>query len=89
MQSPVDVGKVRTFNIGTGRGYSVREVLRSVERITGLKIEFQFKGRRAGDASELVVGDPDKVFDELGWKAKFIDIDEIVQHAWSWYLAET
>ncbi|MBK18294.1 MAG: UDP-glucose 4-epimerase GalE [Rhodospirillaceae bacterium] len=87
MQSPVEQGKVRTFNIGVGRGFSVKEVIDSVERVTGSKIDVQVEGRRAGDASELVAGDIENAKDELGWRAKFVEIDEIVGHGWDWYCA--
>ncbi len=88
MKSPVDAGHVRTFNIGVGRGYSVREVLESVERITETKIDLQLKDQRAGDASELVAGDIDEVVNMLGWHAEFTEIDDIVFHAWRWYCAD-
>ncbi|MGB0577121.1 MAG: UDP-glucose 4-epimerase GalE [Alphaproteobacteria bacterium] len=88
LNSPVEVGCVRTFNIGVGRGFSVREVLESVERIIGSKIDLKFADRRAGDASELIVGDIDEAASELGWKANYTNIDAIVRHGWDWYLAE-
>jgi UDP-glucose-4-epimerase GalE len=88
LKSPVDVGSVRTFNIGVGRGYSVREVLDSVERATGSKIKIKLESRRAGDASELIAGDIDEAAFTLDWKAKFTDIDDIVRHGWDWYCAD-
>jgi UDP-glucose 4-epimerase len=88
MESPVEVGQVRTFNIGVGRGYSVREVLASVEQITGSKIDLRIENRRAGDASELIAGDIKKAETTLDWKAKYTEIDDIVRHGWDWYCAE-
>ena len=87
MESPVEVGQVRTFNIGVGRGYSVREVLASVEQITGSKIDLRIENRRAGDASELIAGDIKKAETTLDWKAKYTEIDDIVRHGWDWYCA--
>ena len=88
MKLSVEIGEVRTFNIGVGRGYSVREVLDSVERITGSKIDLRLEDRRAGDASELIAGDIEAAATVLDWKAKFTDIDDIVRHGWDWYCAE-
>ena len=88
MKSPVKAGSVRRYNIGVGRGFSVKDILESVERVTGSRIEVHQKGRRAGDASELIAGDVEKATEELGWKAEFTDIDEIVRHGWNWYCVE-
>jgi UDP-glucose-4-epimerase GalE len=85
IKSPVELGRVRKFNIGLGRGNSVMEVLDSVERITGSKIDVQVKGRRSGDVTELVIGDSKEVANALGWKAEFTEIDDIVRHVWNWY----
>ena len=88
MKSPVEIGNVRTFNIGVGRGFSVREVVDSVERVTGSKIDLRVENRRAGDASELIAGDIEEAATALDWSAKFTDIDDIVRHGWDWYCAE-
>ena len=85
INSPVELGRVRKFNIGLGRGNSVLEVLDSVERITGSKVDVQVKGRRSGDVAKLVKGDPKEIGNVLGWKAEFTEIDDIVRHVWNWY----
>jgi UDP-glucose 4-epimerase len=77
-------GKFRAFNLGTGRGYSVREVIRTVEQVTGLRVPVKEGPRRAGDPAELVAA-PAKAARELGWKAKYTDLDGIVRTAWEWH----
>jgi UDP-glucose 4-epimerase len=73
----------RRYNVGIGRGYSVREVLASVRRATGAKIPERVAPRRAGDAPVLVAA-PDLIRRELGWQPRFTEIDEIVATAWKW-----
>ena len=63
------------------------EVLNSVERVTGSKINLQVKGRRGGDVAKLVSGDSKELTNALGWKAQFTEIDDIVRHVWNWYCA--
>ena len=69
-------------NVGTGRGYSVLEVVSAFEQATGLKIAFQVVGRRAGDAP-AVYADPTRAERELGWKAER-GLEEICRDAWNW-----
>jgi len=73
------------FNLGTGNGYSVLEVIRSFERSTEKKLNYQIVGRRPGDV-EQVWADTTFANDELGWKAKK-GIDEMTLSAWNWELA--
>jgi UDP-glucose 4-epimerase len=79
------VGQSAFYNLGTGGGTSVREVIASVERITGKKIAVVEKPRRPGDPPKLIAGS-DKVKRELGWKPKFENIDEIIKSAWAWHV---
>jgi UDP-arabinose 4-epimerase len=69
------------FNLGTGRGYSVREVLDAVGRIAGRKVPTQLAPRRAGDPAELVAN-PARARAELGFAPKRSDLDTIVSTAW-------
>jgi UDP-arabinose 4-epimerase len=69
-------------NVGTGRGYSVREVITAVEKISGKKVPHKVVPRRAGDPPELVAN-PAKAQAVLGWKATRA-LDEIVTTAWNW-----
>ena len=74
-------GPSAKFNAGTGKGNSVKEVMRAVEDIVGRKIPFTVGPRRAGDPAELVA-DSTKLQTTLGWKPKYTDIRDIVRTAW-------
>ena len=83
----MDGGASGAFNLGTGRGHSVREVIASVERISGLKVPVREKGRRPGDPPELIA-DPSRTADILGWRPYYQDLDRIVETAWRWHSRE-
>lgn len=70
------------FNLGTGTGYSVLEVIKSFEKMSGVKLNYEIVGRRAGDI-EKVWADPTYSNDELGWKAER-SLDEMTLSAWRW-----
>jgi len=76
-------GDARFYNLGIGRGYSVNEVIRSAGRVTGRKVPVQYGPRRPGDPAQLFA-DPSKIRQELGWSARYTEIDEIVATAWRW-----
>jgi len=69
------------YNVGTGSGHSVLEVLRAVEEVTGQKAPFVMGARRAGDAAVLVA-DSSRLTRTFGWKPRFTDLREIVSSAW-------
>ncbi len=71
-------------NLGTGRGHSVREVIRSVEQVSGRPLPTRAVGRRAGDPPVLVA-DPRKACEVLGWQPRYADLDTIVRHAYRWH----
>lgn len=71
------------FNLGTGRGYSVREVIAAVEQITNRPVAKQETARREGDPVRLIAA-AQKANKELGWKPIHSDIKNIVQTAWHW-----
>ena len=73
-----------SFNLGTGKGLSVKQVLKSIENITGLEIEIETHPRRLGDPP-ILIASPLKARNQLGWIPKFSAIDIIVQDAWNWY----
>jgi UDP-glucose 4-epimerase len=77
-------GKGLLYNLGTGRGYSVREVIRAVEQVTGRTVPVKEGSRRPGDPPVLVASS-DKVRKELGWKPGYTDLTEIVATAWNWH----
>jgi UDP-glucose 4-epimerase len=68
-------------NLGTGKGFSVFEVIASVERVTGLKVAVKTGERREGDPPILVSGGRFAV-DVLGWEPKRAELDRIVEDAW-------
>ena len=73
------------FNLGTGHGYSVMQVIQSFEKVTGLKLDYHICPRREGDIVE-VWADTKYANEEFGWKATR-DIDEMMSSAWKWELA--
>lgn len=76
--------KVEVFNIGTGRGLSVLELIHAFEKATGVKLNYQIVGRRAGDIVK-VWADPSYANKELGWKAE-TPIEDTLRSAWNWQL---
>ncbi len=71
------------FNLGNGRGFSVREVIASVRRVTGHPIPAEIRPRRPGDPAVLVASSA-KAIHDLGWQPRYTDLDEIVRTAWIW-----
>ena len=82
LDSPHD-GSMEAYNIGLGHGYSVREVIRTVEDVTGKKVPVRISGRRPGDPAVLCAS-PEKLKAELGWKPQFTELHRIVRTAWEW-----
>lgn len=79
----VKPGRAEAFNVGIGAGYSVRQILDSVRRVSGRDFAVVESGRRPGDAIALY-NDPTRIRRELGWQAAITDIDETVATAWNW-----
>lgn len=73
---------VYTYNLGTGIGYSVLDVLHAFEKACGKKLPYVIKERRPGDIAACYA-DPKKAYDELGWKAQF-GIEEMCSSLWNW-----
>jgi UDP-glucose 4-epimerase len=69
------------YNLGNGNGFSVREVIEAVERVTKKKIEVIEGDRRAGDPARLIA-DSSKARSELGWEPKYSSLDAMISHAW-------
>ncbi len=84
----LDGGESAALNLGTGRGYSVREVVRMVEKVGGRPVPVRETGRRPGDPPVLVA-DPAKAGRVLGWRPRYADLETIVATAWRWYAART
>jgi len=72
------------FNLGSSRGFSVREIIEAARRVTGHEIPEQVVARRAGDPSTLIAGS-DKAKTLLGWTPRRTEIDTIIQDAWRWH----
>lgn len=81
----LESGATGALNLGTGCGFSVREVVESARRVTGHPIPAEITPRRGGDPDKLVakVGRAKEV---LGWEAAYTDIDAIVESAWKWHV---
>ncbi|MBL9176676.1 MAG: UDP-glucose 4-epimerase GalE [Verrucomicrobiaceae bacterium] len=76
-------GDTIAVNLGTGRGFSVKEVIATAEAVTGRKIPVVFGPRRAGDPSELVA-DPSRAMEILRWQAAHLEPREHIDSAWRW-----
>jgi UDP-glucose 4-epimerase len=72
------------FNLGNGKGFSVREVIESARRVTGHPIPAEVHPRRPGDPAVLVAGS-EKAIRELGWKPRYTQLDDILRTAWAWH----
>jgi UDP-glucose 4-epimerase len=77
-------GDARVYNLGIGRGYSVKEVVESAKRVTGIAIPIEYGPRRPGDPA-ILYADSRKIQAELGWSPRYTEIDEIVASAWKWF----
>lgn len=71
------------FNIGTGTGHTVAEVITAVERVTGRPVQARRCDRRPGDPATLVASS-DRIRQVLGWKPRYTELDEIIATAWQW-----
>ncbi|KYD11716.1 UDP-glucose 4-epimerase GalE [Heyndrickxia sporothermodurans] len=71
------------YNLGNGKGYSVKEVIETCEKVTGKHANIEFAERRPGDPARLVASS-NKIFEELGWKAER-NLEQIIESAWRWH----
>jgi UDP-glucose 4-epimerase len=81
--APVEAG-LRIYNVGTGTGYSVQQVVKTTERVTGKPLAIEKRPRRPGD-QVATVASSDRIRAELGWKPRFADLHSIIASAWDWY----
>jgi UDP-glucose 4-epimerase len=72
------------YNLGNGKGYSVREVIETVKKVSGKDFKVLEVGRRPGDPPVLTA-DASKAQSQLGWKTEFADLEDIVASAWKWH----
>jgi UDP-glucose-4-epimerase GalE len=80
----LEPGKGLCYNLGTGRGYSVREVIRTAEEVTGKAVAVKEGPRRPGDPPELVAA-AEKIRRELGWRPRYPELRPIIETAWRWH----
>jgi UDP-glucose 4-epimerase len=83
VESLVNGGASKKYNVGTGHGYSVQEVLQAVEEVTGKPVPYEFGPRREGDPP-MLVADSTRLQQELGWRPVDSDLKRIVETAWQW-----
>ncbi|WP_114238888.1 UDP-glucose 4-epimerase GalE [Dyella sp. C9] len=72
------------FNLGSGQGFSVREVIAAAEQVTGQRVPYEMTPRRAGDPAVLVASS-ERARRELGWQPKYNDLRSIIESAWRWH----
>lgn len=77
-------GPSQAFNLGTGTGHSVRAVIEAAERVTGKPIPVRIAPRRDGDPAVLVA-EPVRAREVLGWNPRYTELDRIVETAWAWH----
>jgi UDP-glucose 4-epimerase len=82
----LEPGDTRIYNLGIGKGYSVKEIIDATRRVTGSAFPVEIGARRPGDPATLFA-DPSKARRELPWEAKHTDIAEIIESAWRWFRA--
>ena len=81
-------GASTAVNLGNGRGFSVKEVIAAVERVTGTTIRVEMATRRAGDPP-ILVGSSEKARKLFGWAPRFADLETIIAHAWAWHRSKS
>jgi UDP-arabinose 4-epimerase len=82
-----DGAKTTAYNLGNGLGFSVKEVIETVERVVGKKVPVQIGERRAGDPARLV-GDSQLIRSTLGWSPRYAALHLIIASAWSWHVRD-
>jgi len=77
-------GGSRTYNLGNGRGFSVREVIEMAREVTGKPIPVEIGPRRPGDPATLVASS-ERIKRDLGWQPRFAQLRTIIETAWNWH----
>jgi len=80
----LETSRELVYNLGNGRGYSVKEVIETVKKVSGKDFKVIAANRRPGDAP-ILTSDATKVTNELGWKIEFTELEKIVETAWEWH----
>ncbi len=84
LQALLKGAKSSVYNLGNGRGYSVKEVIAAAQAVTGKEIPVSFGLRRAGDPASLV-GDATLIKNALGWAPRYSELADIISSAWRWH----
>lgn len=79
-------GDSKIYNLGNGKGFSVKEVIDIARKVTGREIKAEIAGRRAGDPAVLVASS-EKAINELGWEPKYNSLETIIETAWKWHVS--
>lgn len=72
------------YNLGNGNGFSVKEVIETAEKVTGVTINKEISARRPGDPAVLVASS-DRIRKELGWQPQYLELEQIINSAWKWH----
>lgn len=79
-----DGGKSDVYNLGSGEGFSVKEMIEAARKVTGHPIPAELAPRRAGDPATLIASS-NKARNELGWEPKYENVEQMIQTAWNWH----
>lgn len=71
------------YNLGSEKGFTVKEIISAAEKVTGKKVNAVLSPRRAGDPPALIASS-NKIYSELGWRAKYSDVEKIISDTWTW-----
>lgn len=77
-------GESRIYNLGNGKGFSVKEVVNVAREVTGCSIKAEIAERRAGDPA-ILIASSEKAQRELNWKPKYNSLETIIETAWNWH----
>jgi UDP-glucose 4-epimerase len=77
-------GESGIYNLGNGRGFSVKEVIDKAKKVTGINIPVEIGERRLGDPA-ILVASSEKAKEELNWNPKYNDLEKIIEDAWNWH----
>jgi UDP-glucose 4-epimerase len=77
-------GESRIYNLGNGKGFSVKEVIEVTRKVTGNPIKAEIAARRAGDPA-ILIASSEKAVNELNWKPKYDSLETIIETAWKWH----
>ncbi len=84
LEKTMQENKSRTYNLGNGKGFSVKEVVEMTRKVTGKEIPEKIEPRRAGDPSVLIASS-EKIINELNWQPKYNTLEKIIASAWEWH----